>query len=42
LPLPSQGMAEAVGILTRQQHAPPPEQLQLVAALRQRVLDVPV
>lgn len=42
LPLPSQGMAEAVGILTRQQHAPSPEQLQLVAALRQRVLDVPV
>ena len=42
LPLPSQGMAEAVGILTRQQQTPPPEQLQLVAALRQRVLDVPV
>lgn len=42
LPLPQQGMAEAVGILTRQQHTPPPEQLRLVAALRQRVLDVPV
>lgn len=42
LPLPSQGMAEAVGILTRQQQTPPAEQQQLVAALRQRVLDVPV
>ncbi|KTS70830.1 MULTISPECIES: LysR substrate-binding domain-containing protein [Pantoea] len=42
LPLPNQGMAEAVGILTRQQHTPPPEQQHLVAALRQRVLDVPV
>lgn len=42
LPLPKQKMAEAVGILTRQQHAAPPVQQHLVAALRQRVLDVPV
>ncbi len=41
LPLPGQGMAEAVGILTRQQPSPP-EQQWLMAALRQRISDVPL
>ncbi|MDU7767368.1 MAG: LysR substrate-binding domain-containing protein [Serratia marcescens] len=42
LPLPTQGMAEPLGIITRQEAFTPPEQQRLVAALRQRVLDVPV
>ncbi|ASM03047.1 LysR substrate-binding domain-containing protein [Serratia sp. TSA_130.2] len=42
LPLPTQGMAEPLGIITRQEALSSPEQQRLIAALRQRVLDVPV
>lgn len=41
LPLPTHGMAEPVGILTRQQQDAQPERQILIAALRQRVLDLP-